>query len=617
MPRIHLLSEDLINKIAAGEVIERPASVAKELIENALDAEATKITIELEDFGKKVITVTDNGSGMSQEDAQHCILRHATSKITGENDLYALSTLGFRGEALASIAAVSRLSITTKLHGEVEGYTLVVEGGRILHSTPVGAQPGTRVEVRNLFFNTPARKKFLKTDAVELRHIVDAVTRYALINPAVAFRLQHDGHELLNSPAVEDIRGNLAFMYGQQLAKELLEVRYEKEGIAISGFIAPPHHARNDKSQQSIFVNKRWVKNIEVINAVYDAYHSLLFVNKHPVVILNLEIDPLDVDVNIHPTKAEVKFGQREKVYAAVSAALRKTLQQNNLIPELSPAAEQLTLEKEPLPQIELPRKKFLNIQPGAKYPFEPGSQTLFEVKETSSYPLSKDPVADYTAGDYAPVEEEMNVGEVKVNVESAISRSASRFPPFRLLGQVHKTFFVAETLDGVFYVDQHAAHERVMYERFMQQYKVQQVEVQQLLRGELLEFSPTEKALLQEHYSLLEEMGFSMEHFGGNSYVVKSVPLLLGRLQPGEIVYEILSLFKDGRQKLLETKEEIVTRMACRAAVMAGDTLTSLEMQKILDELATTELPYTCPHGRPTMFKVTVDELEKKFRRK
>ncbi len=602
MSSIQLLSDDLINKIAAGEVVERPASVVKELIENSLDAGATKIVIEVEDSGKKLIKVADNGLGMGAEDARQCILRHATSKIKDEQDLCAIATLGFRGEALASIAAVSRVSITTKRPGEVEGYTIVVEGGKIIHSTIAGAQAGTSVEVRNLFFNTPARKKFLKTDAVELRHLIDTGTRYALIHPTVSFRLLHDNHELLNAPAVDDLRSNIAFIYGVNLAKEMLEIGHAEQGIAVSGFVAPPYHARNDKSQQSVFVNKRWVRNMDIINTVYDAYHSLLFINKHPVLVLNVTIDPAQVDVNIHPTKAEIKFARREQVYNAILNAVQQALQQHNLIPTLNPAVQQLTLEQKPQSEPVPPQETF--------YPFEPSTQTVFQVKERSSYPPGQ------TAEPLSPPAMEMAM-EMALEQAAAEPLALPRFPPLRLLGQIHKTFFVAEALDGLFYIDQHAAHERVLYERFMQQYLQQEVQVQQLLRGEVIELSPAEAALVKEHKHALQELGFGLEPFGGNSIVLKTVPLLLGRLQSKEVFYEVLSLLKEGKHKLLQTKEEIVTRMACRAAIMAGDTIAISEMESHLQELAKTKLPFTCPHGRPTLIKVDVNELEKRFRRK
>ena len=607
MSKIHLLSEDIINKIAAGEVIERPASIVKELMENSLDAGATKITIDIEDSGKRLIRVADNGEGMEQEDAESSILRHATSKINDDADLEAIRTLGFRGEALASIAAVSQLTISTKKKEAMEGVMLLIEGGEIRNSSIVAAEPGTSMEVRNLFFNTPARKKFLKSDQAELRHIIDTAIRYALINPHITIKLVHEGHTLINSPSSADQRNKIASIYGTALAKALLEVHHADGQVQIEGFIAPPSEARNDKNQQDIYVNGRWVRSAEIIQAVYEGYHSMLFVNKHPVVILNIILDPATIDVNVHPAKTEIKFGQKEPVCAAVTQAVRETLQKNNLIPLIEDEEEEIQLA---LGTSTLPESK-----PGAKYAFEPSDQTVFAVPEASLPPDYEDsPTITASIPAELPT---MDIAAITQRLQPVDLPPNSKFPAMRVLGQIHKTFFVAEILGGVMYIDQHAAHERVLYEQFMKEYLHTEVHIQKLLQGEVVEFSPAEKVLLLEHHKTLQRLGFTIEPFGEHTFVVKTIPMLFGRIQPKEIIYEVLALLREGKNKIIDTKEEIVTRMACRAAVMAGETLTVLEMEHILQDLAKAELPYTCPHGRPTMFKVPVEELEKKFKRK
>ena len=590
MSKIVLLPEDLINKIAAGEVIERPASVIKELIENSLDAGATKIIVELEDSGKKRIKVSDNGEGMSPEDAEKSILRHATSKIRSVEDLFSIKTLGFRGEALASIAAVSKLSITTKQKEQLEGFTLAVEGGNILSSTITAAEQGTSIDVHDIFFNTPARKKFLKTDAVELRHCIDVVTHYALANPSVAFKLTHDSNILLHSPALNDARSTIASIYGVQNAKELLEVEYQDEQVVINGFISKPYYVRNDKSQQVLFVNGRWIKNIDITNAVYEGYHSTLFVNKHPVLVLHLQLNPTTVDVNVHPQKHEIKIEQKEQVIAAVSKAVRETLQNNKLMPTVDVNTEQQITFGTPLPKKE--------IKPEAKYQFEPSAQSVFAVAEET---------AAYNHSESFPVTEGQDQSKYLVQ---------EKLPAMKLLGQVHKTYFLAETEGGLFYLDQHAAHERVMYESLLNQFLQGKVEVQQLLQGEVFEVSAAEKIVLEEKKEELKALGFEVGHFGGNAFVVKTIPLIFGKVKVNEILQDILNLLENNKS-IQEKKEEILTRMACRAAVMAGEVITIPQMEKILQELNKTQLPYTCPHGRPTLLKVTVDELEKKFRRK
>ncbi len=598
MPHITVLTEDVINKIAAGEVIERPASVVKELVENALDAHATRIIVEIKWHGKELIRVTDNGEGMDEEDAQNCILRHATSKIKDTDDLFAITTLGFRGEALSSIAAVSRLTLRTKQKEKMEGIQISVEGGVLSSQSFIAMDQGTSMEIRDLFYNTPARKKFLKTDTVELRHIIDVVSRYALLHPTIALTLRHEGRELVHSPSVEDMRSNIASLYGILLAKELLEVQYDEQGIKVDGFISPPYRTRGDKSLKELFVNGRWVRNEDIMNAVYEGYHAALFVGTHPVVFLQVDVDPRTIDVNVHPTKAEIKIEQKEKVCEAVSRAVRQALEKNNIIPQVNPMMEQQATLGAGMPSV------LKSSAAGESYySFEPSAQTVFRVAEGAAAMMPPEDLGNHP--NYSIEQEEITW-----------KQPISMFPALRLLGQVHKTFFVAETLGGVYYIDQHAAHERVLYERFMEQYLKQGVEVQQLLQGEIIQFTAAETAVVEEQREELEQFGFQLEPFGTNTFVLKTIPLLFGRQQRKEVLYDVLEMLKERKQKIGEAKEEIITRMACRAAVMAGEELTIVEMEHILRELGETQFPFTCPHGRPTILKVSVEELQKKFKR-
>lgn len=609
MSQIHLLSEEVINKIAAGEVVERPASVVKELIENSLDAQATKIIIEIKEAGKELIKITDNGSGMDQADAHHCLLRHATSKIESADDLFNINTLGFRGEALASIAAVSKLSLTTKQKDKLEGIKIEVEGGQVIDQTITAAETGTTIEVKELFFNTPARKKFLKSDSVELRHLLDVVTKYALINKKIAFKLLHNNNELLNSPSAEDLRSNILSIYGLSLAKDLLEVNYadEKEGLKIFGYIAKPHQARNDKNQQALFVNGRWIKNEDITKAVYDAYHSLLFVNKHPILVLNLEINPQKIDVNVHPNKLEIKFEQKEIIYKNVYRAIKDTLEKNNLIPA-SEFAYELQLSFGRGVKKEETKKNNLENSETSKYAFEPSEQTILQVKEAEAVLAGGNDFSEnnFTENFALPQTEENS--EITENI---------KFPSLKILGQIHKTFFVAETNGGLMLIDQHVVQERVLYEKFMSELMTKKVSQQILLQKEVLEFSPAEKMALLENKAVLEEWGFQLEQFGQNSFLLKTVPLVFGRLQPKEMLSELLNSLLEEKNRLAEVKEDIITRMACRASIKAGDSVTIPEIKRLLFELSLAKFPYTCPHGRAIMIKIPVDELEKKFRRK
>jgi len=586
MPKITVLSEEIINKIAAGEVIERPASVVKELIENSLDARATQIKVEVEDFGKQLIRITDNGEGMDEEDACNSVLRHATSKLHHVEDLFAIQTLGFRGEALASIAAVSQLRLITKPKNQLAGFSLELSGGQLVNKNIVATDPGTIIEVKELFFNTPARKKFLKTDAVELKHIIDVVTKYALINHNINFKLIHNGNELLISPAVADWRSAISSIYGLSLAKELLDVNLVESNLKITGFVAKPYQARNDKSLQALFVNHRWIRNEEIIDAVYDAYHSLLFVNKHPVLILNLDINPQQIDVNVHPNKLEIKFDQKELIYQAVFKAVRETLQNNNLIPVMGLDSNQ---------QLALGNYSFEEPN-NRKYPLEFSNQTTLQVKAAAELRNEQSELIS------------ISNEELPVNV---------KLPPLKILGQFLKTFFVAETIDGLVLIDQHVVQERVLYELFLTQLMNKQVKVQKLLKGEVLEFSPVENLILKENLNLFKEFGFDLELFGDKTFLLKTVPAIFGRLQPTELLYEVLGYLMEGKNKLEEVQEEIITRMACRASVKAGDEVTIPQMYQLLTELSNTKLPYTCPHGRAILIKIPFEELERKFKRK
>lgn len=614
MSKISLLSEDLINKIAAGEVIERPASVVKELVENSLDAKATKIFVDIRDHGKELIKVRDNGSGMSEEDAKLSILRHATSKLLSVEDLSNITTLGFRGEALASIAAVSKFTLTTKQKKRIEGFSLFLEGGLIVSQGIRASDEGTTIEVADLFFNTPARKNFLKTDAVELKHIVEVVSRYALINQKISFLLVHNGQELLNSPAVSDWPDKISSIYGVSNAKEMIEVNYlDKDTfILVTGYISKPYQARNDRTMQNLYVNHRWVRNETIDSAVYEGHHSLLFANKHPIYILNVEINPQKIDVNVHPTKAEVKFQQKDQVYLAVFKAIRETLYKNNLIPNLEVKGLELNCEQQTI--FGLPkeaRKPIIPLPiPESKYPLDTSQQKVFQDKE--SVPL----FGNQNSGSELSVQSSYEE-KLKDSTPPEPLKESFKLPPLKILGQIHKTFFVAETLGGMILIDQHVVQERVLYEKFMEQLLNKKVAVQKLLKPELLDLSLTEKTIFKENQNQLKLWGFETEHFGGSSYILKTVPTIFGKIQPKSLFHELLNDLNFGKKRLEEIQEDIITRMACRASVKAGDEVTIPEIQNLLKELEKTKFPYTCPHGRAVLIKIEVDELERKFRRK
>jgi DNA mismatch repair protein MutL len=562
---IKLLSEELINKISAGEVIERPSSVIKELLENSLDAQATKIEIRIENYGQSLIEIKDNGLGMDKENALKSILRHATSKINQEDDLYNISTLGFRGEALASIAAVSKLQLITKQENSLEGFKLEIDAGKIVNQTIFGSEQGTSIKVKDLFYNTPARKKFLKTDSVELKHILDVVTRYALINQNVSFKLYHNNNLLINSPITNNWLDKIISIYGLEISKELIEINNQVDNLKISGFISKPNGARNDRSQQSFYVNKRWVKSDLLRDAIYDAYHSLIFVNKHPFLVLNIELNPQEIDVNVHPAKTEIKFEEQEKIKHFVTETIKERLKESNLIPEVKIKESQLILKP---------------------------------IKNNYTSDHSEQLVLKTEVANYVPCQ--------KIN---------NKFPPLRIIGQIHKTYFVAETTDGIILIDQHVVEERINYEKFMRELLNKHVHLQTLLNEEILEFTPQENMSIVENMDQLKLWGFDLELFGTNTYRVKTIPLIFNKLQPKELIYEIINNLN--KNKLEEVQEEIITRMACRASIKGGDEMTIPQLTKKLSELEQCDFSYNCPHGRSIFIKIPLDEIEKKFNRR
>ncbi len=618
MSTIKVLPQELVNKIAAGEVVERPASVVKELVENALDAGAKSIVVELSEYGKKLIRVTDTGCGMSVEDARLAIVAHATSKIADEGDLFSINTLGFRGEALASISTVSRFSLMTRRQDSRMGVRLTVENGKVISEENMGMDTGTIIEVEDLFFNTPARRKFMKSDSVELGHIVDVVSQYALVHADVRVELRHDGKMLLQKPVFEEGKNTIAAVYGITVAKELIAVDYEEEGVVVKGYVGKPYSARNDKNYQALFVNSRWVKNGEVTSAVYEGYHAALFVGKHPIFVLNVTVDPMEVDVNIHPQKFEVKFARREEVMGVVTRAVGEALGRERLIPEVDMnAEEQLTLG--------IPKNGWGSRR--QEYGFEASKQKELAVEEEEAeYGKVSEERSDEEY-DHLNVDDDIRTQRdsgTRANIEFKESRSekvVSRLPEMKILGQIHKTFFVAEVKGGMMVLDQHAVHERILYEQFMGELMTGGVDVQELLQGQVVDLSVAQKLICTEQKDFLEELGFVVSDFSGNTIRLESVPEVFGRVQGKElflaVVEELLLERSGGKNGVTDLKEKIVTRMACRAAVMAGEEVTVRQMEKFVSELQLKKNPFTCPHGRPTMMMTSKEELEKKFRRK
>ncbi len=589
--RIHLLGEQTVNRIAAGEVVERPASVVKELVENSIDAGARTIVVEVEQGGKRLIRVADDGEGMSPADALLSLQRHATSKIRDADDLQSIVTLGFRGEALPSIAAVSRFEMVTRRADLDTGMRLLVENGQVVEAEECAARVGTTVTVRDLFYNTPARLKFLKTVATELSHITELMTRFALAFPEISFRLLHNGQEIFASQGSSDPRHALIAVFGRDVARELRTIDYSEGYLHITGYVSPPHLTRPTRAMQSFFVNRRLVRHRVLSRALDDAYRSLTPEGRHPIAAIFLQVPPYSVDVNVHPTKAEVKFSHEGEVYHAVLNAVRQALLQQGMIPSALPGL-QTGLE---MPAGTTPPASAPSIwQP----PAPPPQEVLHaELMRRAGIDLTETPPAE---------------------VQTTIRPYAEMLEGFQVLGQMNRTYIIAISLRGLLIVDQHVAHERVLYEKLTVLRQKEPVPVQHLLTPLVFHIDRRTAALVNEHLQELHAMGFLLEPFGADSLLLRGAPAWLGQRNVEALVRDLLDEIAElGIQRRLPfTDETLIATTACKMAVKAGDALSHVEMTHLLQELADTENPYLCPHGRPVVLVLSNEELERRFKR-
>jgi DNA mismatch repair protein MutL len=571
---IRVLPEKVASAIAAGEVVERPASVVKELIENALDAGATSINVITENGGRKLIEVSDDGIGIPAAEVPLAVARYATSKLETADDLFAIRTLGFRGEALSSIAAVSRFEIITRSADEETGARLLVEGGNTGAVEGMGAAQGTMVRVRDIFFNIPARQKFLKTDRTERSRIAELVTRYALAYPQVRFRLTQEGRESFHSSGNGDRREVLSSVYGVEIARQMIALPDDQEGpVRVRGFVSPPSVHRANRAGLTFFVNGRWVRDASLSTAVVQAYQTLLMVGRYPLVVLLLELAPEMVDVNVHPTKSEVRFREPKLVFSVLQRAVRATL-----------------LGQGP-PQVELePRWGDDRWQAQHHLP---------------------DPewgIAHAVLGDSAGAESSV----------AQIALPRQDLPLLRAVGQVGSAYLVAEGPDGLYLIDQHAAHERVLFEALMAASQSDSMESQALLEPMTVELSPAQTALLEDQLQALIGLGFQVEPFGRQAFRLRAIPAMLSGLNPEHALRVAVEDFEEDESPL---EGEMVARLAARvckrAAIKSGQVLSMIEQQKLLTDLEACQAPRTCPHGRPTMIHLSVDALEKQFGRR
>ena len=576
-----MLSPEVASQIAAGEVVERPASVVKELVENSLDAGAKSVSVTVEEAGRRLIEVADNGSGIPANELALAVSRHATSKLATAKELFSISTLGFRGEALASIGSVSRLTITSRASDAEIGARIRVEGGQEGTVEQVGVPSGTVVQVENLFYNVPARLKFLKSDTTERRAIDNFVTRYALAYPDVRFKLAEGKKVTLQTSGDRDRRAILATLYGVETAKQMLEVIAEDDGLKLSGYISPTSITRSNRREMTFFINGRWVQDIPLNAALTQAYHTMLMVGRYPLATLFLEVDPAAVDVNVHPAKAEVRFREQDKVFSFVQRAVRRALLAYAPVPSVAPTT-------------------LWGSTPSREYrPSEPGQTGL-----------------DWTMAEDA---KQVEVSGADSSPEREAGQSTfANIPLLRLIGQIGATYLVAEGPDGLYLVDQHAAHERVLFEKLMLQYDKREIPSQALLEAESVTLPPAQATLLEEQLDLLNRFGFQVEPFGPNTFQVRAMPTLFSGSDSASALRALVEDFEEDESPLQQELEARVAARVCkRMAVKAGQALSNDEQHALLINLENCDSPRTCPHGRPTMIHLSVDMLERQFGRK
>ncbi len=591
MSRIRRLPEHLIDRIAAGEVVERPASVVKELLENSLDAQANDIRVQLKNGGKSSIVVDDDGHGMSGEDARLAIARHATSKLATDADLDRITTFGFRGEALSSIAAVSIFHLRTKSEG-FAGTELVLRGGELETEREVSGPAGTRIRVDRLFFNVPARRKFLRTDATELAHVVRLLTRTALAHPGTRLRLEHGGRTLLDTPVAADALERLAQIFGRERARKLVPFELESDGLRVHGFAGRPVDSLPRRDSQHVFVNGRIISDRTIQHAIHSAYGETMPRGRFPALVLFIEADPELVDVNVHPQKREVRFSAGRQVHETTRQAIRSALQGTEVVPsvgELRPAEGDR-----------------------ANVPVGIGEATLsyLQRQRDGGSDASAWRIAERTPGSIArPSTPLLDRPQLRDDDRAATP-----------LGQYLESYIVAQDRDGILLVDQHAAHERVLFERYLAAADEDTVEIQTLMFPQTLELSAEECSWLLSELEEFARLGFRIEPFGGTTVRVRAIPAIASGSDPAELIRELAGQAEtavSAKRDTQELRRRMITTAACHAAIKVNYPLSRPAMQRLLDDLFRVENPSTCPHGRPALFRLGLDEIERAFRRR
>lgn len=669
MAKIHVLSQDTINQIAAGEVVERPMAVVKELIENAIDAKASAVTVEIADGGKALIRITDNGSGIAADDIELAFLPHATSKIQNVEDLLAVSSLGFRGEALASIAAVSQLEMVTKTRDALMGTRYRIEGGDKKEIENVGCPDGTTFLVRNLFYNTPARLKFLKTSQTEAGYISGLVERMALSHPDIAFRFINQKQNRLSTSGNGNLKDVIYHIYGREVTSNLIEVQSREVFCTLSGYIGKPVISRGNRGMMNYFINGRYIKSPIIHRAIEEAYAPYSMQHRYPFTVLHIQIDAKYIDVNVHPQKMELRFNNEKEVFQSIYHGISEALRHREFIPDVTFHSEKKEEKKKAQPHIEpfevkrqaqmnasghlTPKDSLKALETLSKdLPDQKGSlekqavsqKTPFDEKETKErqksgedtssmvqqQTASENPVtlhipqehtksmvaekAEYNTSRSVPV---TNVVQQDLFEEGILSAKAQK--EVKIIGQVFSTYWILQYEDKMYMIDQHAAHEKVLYERFMKELEQKKIMTQYMNPPIILSLSMVQQQAVEENLELLESLGYQIENFGGKEYAVNGVPANLPNVGSKDLLIEIIDSMTSeisDKSRTPQMLKEKIASMSCKAAVKGNNKLPREEVEELLKELMTLENPYHCPHGRPTMISMTKSELEKKFKR-
>lgn len=639
MSKIQVLDQVTIDKIAAGEVVERPASVVKELVENAIDAKAAAVTVEVKEGGISFMRIADNGCGIDREDVPGAFLRHSTSKIRNAEDLEHISSLGFRGEALSSIAAVSQVELITKTPEDSFGTRYMISGGKEEGLEDIGAPDGTTFLVRQLFYNVPARRKFLKTAMTEAGHVSDLMTRMALSHPHISFQFINNGQSKLHTSGNGNLRDVIYHIYGREIAANLINVTYEKNGIRITGYIGAPLISRGNRNFETYFINGRYVKSSIIYKAIEDAYKDFTMQHKYPFTVLHIEVVGEDVDVNVHPTKMEVRFHNQQMVYNSIYEAVDQALHEKELIPEVTIDVPKAVPKAQAKPEPVARSKEVIQSEVNRSAKVQPEKASGERDLDYFMEQMKKRVMSYHQQNSSAEVKGKSDIFKPQVQVdrvkEAAASYRAKQSPEqmtlfdgklldkekranYKIIGQVFDTYWLVEFDNSLYIIDQHAAHERVLYEKTLKEMKTREFTSQMISPPVILNLTMQEAQLLRTYMDQFTRIGFEFEEFGQDSYAVRSVPANLFSIAKKELLMEMIDSLSEEvhRRQSSELLDEKIASMSCKAAVKGNMRLSAQEVDALIGELLKLDNPYHCPHGRPTIISMSKRELEKKFKR-